>query len=380
MPNKKSSFTETREENEPPGVRSFIRRKTLFIDKSPYLEDVQLQPFYPYYFKKILSQDLRNYYSKNGHLVLLKSIQLEVVSDPDCCYQLWDEFSPQKTLFDTWEFRLAFLKGYKRRLHFILLKNEKENLALLPLWYEPKEKGFESFGYAWFGSTWQEENSFFVKDPLFVPLLLAACPRPVELNAITLETAFWAKDYVDFKIDDPKYILDLTTINSVDDFLASFTKKKRYNLKRDRKIIEAQKPKIIFNNFPDFKNLVKICNKRFQEKGEDTDWEDPRRIETFRQVIKLGQKGKSYKIRMIAVKIGKKIAGIDLIALYKGCYSPLKCGYDVSDFPGIGNYVNLLEIQDALNLGMRKMDFLEINYGWKDKWFEEIPLFKYQKK
>ena len=42
--------------------------------------------------------------------------------------------------------------------------------------------------------------------------------------------------------------------------------------------------------------------------------------------------------------------------------------------------MNLFEIEDAVNLGMEKMDFLEIGYGWKEKWFEAIPLLKYEKR
>lgn len=344
-------------------------------NREPFLiAENDLLPFYPYYFKKTLSQNLQKFYSQNGHLLLLKNLQVEVITQIDHCYKLWQEFSPYQTLFDTWEFRYAFWKGYKHSLHFLLFRSDSENLALLPLWYEEDKKK-----YFWFGSWWQEENSFFVKDPIFVPLLLGLCPSPVHLNAISMETVLWAKEYIEFKPDDPKYILDLTKISSVDDFLVRLKKKRRYNLGRDKRIIEAQNPQIIFDNFSEFDTLVNLSIKRFEEKGEDTDWEDPCRVETFRQVIKLGKTSKNYKLRMITVRIGNKIAGVDLIALFNGCYSPLKCGYDVKNFPGIGNFVNLFEIQDAINLNMKKMDFLEIGYGWKDKWFEEVPLFKYDK-
>lgn len=354
--------------------RSQTLNESLVEERPFFVPENELLPFYPYYFEKKLSQKLQKYYSENGHLIFLKNLQIKVVTQIDLCYQLWQEFSPNITLFDTWEFRFAFWKGYKCLPYFVLLKNGAENLALLPLWYEEDKKK-----YFWFGSWWQEENSFFVKDPTFVPLLLAVCPSPTHLNAISLQTVLWAKDFVKFEPDDPKYILDFTKINSVDDFLATLKKKKRYNLRRDKRIIEAQNPKIIFNNFSDFKTLIDLSKKRFQEKGEDTDWEDPCRIETFRQVINLGRTEKGYRIRMLTVKIKEIVAGVDLIALHNGCYYPLKCGYDVKNFSGIGNFVNLLEIQDALSLSMKKIDFLEIGYGWKDKWFEEVPLFKHDK-
>lgn len=365
-PSQKNS--QDQKEEPPPQSKSLINSRPFLMAEN------SLANFYPDYFQNGLTPLLQNYYQQNGHRLFIESLKVEFVNQIDQCRQLWEEFSPLQTLFDTWEFRFAFWLGYRCPLTFILLKTEKEHLGLLPLWYEK-----ENQKYFWFGSTWQEENKFFVKEPILAPLLLAASPIPVHLNAIDLDTVAWAKEYLDFQLDDPKFILDLIKINSLDDFLANLKKKKRYNLKRDKRIIESQNPQIIYDHFSDLDTLVALSKKRFYEKGEDTDWDDLRRVETFRQVINLGKEKKSYSLRMITVKIGQKIAGVDLIALYNDCYSSLKCGYDVKNFPGIGNFVNLLEIEDALQLGMKKMDFLEIGYGWKEKWFQAVPLFKYEK-
>ncbi|MGB6838660.1 MAG: GNAT family N-acetyltransferase [Microgenomates group bacterium] len=370
MKPKNNSLPEVEEgKKSPPQIVNFAKTGSFFMAQNePSL-------FYPYYFQKLLSKKQQHYYNSNGHSLLLKNLQVEVVSPIYDCKKLWEEFSPNLTLFDTWDFRLAFLEGYNRTPYFLTLKNSLENIALLPLWYEEDNKQ-----YTWFGSTWQEENKFFVKDELMIPILLAICPSPVILNAISTELSSWAKEVIKLTPDDPKYILSLDNIGSIDDYLSTLKKKKRYNLKRDRRIIESQNPKVIFNRFDDFDTLIDLNITRFEEKGEDTDWEDPRRIETFRRVIDLGNTGESYQTRMLTVVIDNKVAAVDLIATFNGCYYPLKCGYDIKNFPGIGNYVNLLEIEDAISLGMKKMDFLEIGYGWKDKWFEEIPLLQYEKK
>jgi len=68
-----------------------------------------------------------------------------------------------------------------------------------------------------------------------------------------------------------------------------------------------------------------------------------------------------------------------LIALFNECYYTLICGYDVWNFSGIGNFLNLFEIDDAIRLGMKKIDFLQENYEWKNRLFDEIPLFMYRK-
>lgn len=332
------------------------------------------QSFYQYWMNEAPESPLKNYYSKNEHLSLLKSLYVQIVSDIDEAHRIWEEFSPHENLFDTWEFRYAFFEGYNPQIHFIVLKKESENVAVLPLWYE-KDKN----RYVWFGSYWQEENIFFSKDPLLVPLLLSICPTPLHLNAIKEGALKQTDESVKLELDDPKYVLDLTTFTKIDQFLLTLKKKRRYNLRRDYKHIEAQNPEIIIDDYGYFDTMVTLSKKRFEQKGEETDWEDPRRIETFKNVVESGQKGTSFTTRMITVKINGIVAAVDLIAIYKGCYYPLKCAYNIAEFPGIGNFVNLYEIKDALALGMKKMDFLEIDYGWKKKWFQEVPLYKYER-
>ena len=319
-----------------------------------------------------------------GSFFVAKNI--EIVSDINQCFKLWQEFSPQKSIFDTWEFRLAFYKGYQYKPHFLLLKNKvdehpfisthrcarvNEDLALLPLWYDIDKKR-----YTWFGSDWQEEVRFFAKDPNYMPILLSAAPSPLSLNAIAKDSVEPIKN-LKFENDAPKYILNLEGFRNHEDYLMTLKKNRRHDLRKDRRKIERQNPEIIINNFADFDHLVELSKKRFREKGEETDWENPRRVKTFREVIKLG--GKSYQIRMITIKINGKVAGVDLICLYGKTYFTLKCGYDVQNFSGIGNFMNLLEIDDALKLGMKKIDFLQNNYGWKSQYFQPLPLFKYEK-
>lgn len=325
------------------------------------------------YFENTLSPSLRKLYSKNGLSLPFKTLQVEIISGIPRCLELWREFSPQKTIFDSWEFRFAFYKSYQFKPYFILLKTQVENLALLPLWHDTERKK-----YFWFGSNWQEEVSLFSKDANYLPLLLSLAPCPCSLNAISKDAIGPLKDKIKFNRDQSKYILNLTNFKNHEDYLMTLKKNTRRNLRKDRNKITRLNPQLIFNNFSDFDTLVGLSKKRFEEKGQHTDWEDPRRIETFRQVIKLA--GKSYVVRMLSVKIGKKTAGVDLIAIFNDTYYALKCGYNVREFPGIGNFINLLEIDDAIRLGLNKIDFLQNNYKWKSKYFEAIPLFKYEKK
>ena len=309
---------------------------------------------------------------EKGMPSFLLAENIEIISDIKKCFELWKEFSPQKTLFDTWEFRFAFYRSYRYKPYFLLLKRGAENLALLPLWYDESRKK-----YTWFGSDWQEEIRFFAKDLNYIPILISLAPTPLYLNAIAGDSITPLGNKIKFESDNPKYVLDLEKLRNHEDYLMTLKKNKRRNLRKDRNRILKQNPEIIINNFSDFNALIKISKKRFQEKGEEADWKDPRRIKTFEEVIKLA--GKSYQTRMVTVRIDGKIAGVDLICLYNNTYFTVKCGYDVTNFPGIGNFINLFEIDDAIKLGMKKIDFLQNSYGWKNQYFKATPLFKYER-
>jgi hypothetical protein len=313
-----------------------------------------------------------------GPLFVLRH-KIVVISDIKECEKLWREFSPNLTLFDTWEFRNAFYEAYKYKPYFLVLKKNGENLALLPLWYEDNnfyDKNLKR--YTWFGSDWQEEVRFFAKDINYIPLLISAAPTPLYLNAISKDSAEKLKDKIEFKEDEPKYVLNLKGFKNHEDYLMTLKKNTRRNLRKDRNRILKQNPEIVINNFSDLDILIELAKKRFKERGEKADWDDPRRVETFKNVIKFS--GRSYKVRMIKVKINGKDAGVDLICIFNKTYFAVKCGYNVSEFSGIGNFINLYEIDDAIKLGMEKIDFLQNNYQWKNKYFPPVPLYKFEKK
>lgn len=297
---------------------------------------------------------------------------IETIADIEKCQLLFEEFSQKKNLFDTWEFRYSFYKAYKFKPHFLLLRKGNENLALLPLWYDEDKKM-----YTWFGSDWQEEVSFFAKDLNLMPILLSAAPTPLFLNAISKESLGSLEEKIVFAEDSSKFILNLNGFKNHEDFLMTMKKSRRHDLRKDRRRIESQNPEIIINNFSDIDQLIALSKKRLNERGKKADWEDPRRIETFKEVIRQG--GKSYQVRMITIKINGVAAGVDLVCLYNDTYFAVKCGYDVKNFSGIGNFMNIFEIDDAIRLGMKKIDLLQNNYEWKDRWFQSVPLVKYEK-
>jgi len=302
--------------------------------------------------------------------VKLPKFKVRIESDINECQLIWNSFSPKVSIFDLWDFRYPFWLGYKHKPHFICLESDKIE-AVLPLWFDKQNQS-----YSWFGSYWHEDNSFFVKDERLTPLLLKLIPQHTTLNAIS-STTIKNIPPSQFSIDDPKYTLNIEHWESINSLLLQLTKKHRYNLKRDYKLISDLSPEIKINDFQDFKQLRQLNMHRFTALGDtDLAWADPRRIKTFEKIIEIGQSNQTFNSRMLTVTINGIIAGVDLIVMYNDCYYPMVCGYNVEAFSGIGNYFTWIEIEDALSLGMKKIDVLEGSYGWKNRFFQPQSLFK----
>jgi len=176
--------------------------------------------------------------------------------------------------------------------------------------------------------------------------------------------------------DDPKYLLSLEEYPTMESFMQKFNGKKRYNLRRDQRIILSHNPQTVINRYKDLEALFKLSIKRFAKIDEDgSAFLVRERKETFRQIVK---QANEYEIRTVTTEINGKTVGVDLVALYKGVYYALNGAYDIKHYPGLGNYTNFVLIQDAIDLGMKAVDFLEVSYGWKEDWFKPIPLFQFK--
>ena len=80
--------------------------------------------YYPYYYRRVLSRDLQAFYRSNNFFRLIKQLHIQVIDNINDCYQLWEEFSPYESLFDTWEFRYVFWEKYQYKPHFIFFKTD----------------------------------------------------------------------------------------------------------------------------------------------------------------------------------------------------------------------------------------------------------------
>lgn len=338
-------------------------------DQNDITSEDNQPPGLDYLYSSFFDSQIIEPLQKGSNLLQIKerNINVRIETDLETCHQLFEEFSPKKTLFELWDFRYAFYLGQKNQPVFLIFERDNSPIGLLPLWYEKDKDELR-----WFGSWWQEGNTFWFKDHSLIPIVCSLFPSKILLNALHVAPRMAQK--LGFMEDDPKYLLDLTEYHSIESFLTRFNGKKRYNLRRDQKLILAKNPKTYFNRVKDLDQLFRLSIKRFQDKDESAFTSKERR-ETFRKIIKLA---KEYEIRLISTEIGNEIVGVDLVALYKGIYYALNGAYNIKKHPGLGNYTNFLLIQDAIDLGAKAVDFLEVSYGWKEDWFKPIPLFQFK--
>jgi len=296
-----------------------------------------------------------------------KGVTIHVENDIEKCHQLFCMISPKEHLFELWGFRNAFFVSYKYMPVFIVMEKENRIIGLLPLWYEDDKEELR-----WFGSWWQEANRFWIDDESIISEVLRCIQHKTLLNALWIEDEKAQK--LNLEKDDPKYLLDLKKYPTLDAFLQKFNPKKRYNLKRDMRIIRAKNPKTIYNRYKDLEIMFDLSVKRF-EKRDGSPFVMEERRETFRQIC---EQAGEYSTKMISTEIDGKIVGVDLIAVYNNTYYALQGAYDLEKHPGLGNYSNLLIIEDAIRNSMQKVDFLEVSYDWKAAWFDPIPLYQYK--
>lgn len=313
-----------------------------------------------------------NEHYTNGLSRYVEKIRFEVITEISECKRIWEMFSSNESLFDLWEFRMFFHKAHRQTPYFLALKKNDRVLASLPLCYQESE-GY----YTWFGTDWQEDCHFFSLDPNYIPILLYFAPKPLSLSGISKEDKISLPEFVEIGVDEPNFYLDLTDKRSLDDYFLTLNKKKRYNLRRDLKHINALNPKLVFDGKKSFDGMVEITSRRFHNKGEKTDFDkDPSMIESFRRMVHNSKK--TFSTSTLAVNIKNQFAGVDILAFYKDVYYSLRGGNDTENFPGIGNFLNLVEINEAILKGMREINFLQYDYGWKSSWFQKRARFKYE--
>lgn len=281
-----------------------------------------------------------------------------------CCHRFWERFSPSASLFDFWEYRLPFYKGYGYQPYFIIGRQSGRDCGLLPLWYEKKRKF-----YTFFGGTFPEPNTFFIPKKSQINLFLDQCPKPTKLYYINQSEA----NFYPFAKSDPHFFLEMKEYH--DDlayYFSSFGKKHRKNLLYDLRQLEKLGYSFQKNHLDDFEIMVELNKKRFKK---DSDFEEKEMIVSMKTLMQTAHRQR--KLNLISVKIGRRPEAVGMAVINQGCYWVLSSGRN-PEIENIGKLLIVGHIKSALALGISKIEFLSTESGWKKLWhLQEEALFEF---
>lgn len=291
-------------------------------------------------------------------------MDFQIETNLDNCQKLWKEFSPQSHLFDLWEYRLCFYKGYSYQPYFIVGLDLGKPAGILPLWFEKKG----SF-YTFFGGTFPEPNNFFIEDKSKISNFVEQCPRYTALYYIEeSETTYYP-----FREGEPKFYLEMRKYNNdINQFISSFSKKHRKNLRYELRQFEKRGYSTRYNHLEDFEKMIALNQKRFKK---SSDFNEQEMVVSMKELMYLAYH--QNKLNMISLIINGQVEAVELAVIHNNCYYVL-CGGRNLEIENIGKLMIVEHIKRALSRNISKLDFLSSESGWKKLWhLETEKLFEF---
>jgi hypothetical protein len=294
----------------------------------------------------------------------MEQINYQIITDPDQTHQLWEQFSSNELLFDTWEFRNCFYKLDNFPLYFIVGYDQGAPIGLLGL-----QRNTEHNYLEFFGGSWMEDNKVLVKPgyEAAIPDFYAQIKEPAHLIAINSPDAYTQS----LPLDDYKFQLDLTNYKTYWDFIEDkFNKKGQDTFRRKIKKIETNKIEVIENNNPDIEKLIEFNIKTF---GDDSSFNNEKRKIVYRDFLNL-----SFEKYLMTIKVNGVVQSVSLNLKHNGIMYYLNAGSNNEEIPNLGSYTLLTDIQKSIDTGCRIFDALMISYNWKERWhFNMVPYHKF---
>ncbi|MDP3765346.1 MAG: GNAT family N-acetyltransferase [Nanoarchaeota archaeon] len=292
-------------------------------------------------------------------------MEFRICQDIDEGCTLWNKFSPNKRLFDIWDYRLCFYDSSDNEPYFIVGYENGEAIALVPLCFIKSKNQ-----YTYFGGWFPERNSFFLKDKTKLAQLLERCPENTFIEGIDHVEG----KYYDFLEDEYTYYLDLSKYgNDFERYFSSFDKKKQKNFNRDLR--NMPKYQIYHNRLQDFDRLVELNVKQYEE---DSKFNNKTIKKGIYKMINLANKGNI--LEMMSLEINGKTEAVDIGIVHEEWYYAIIGGANNQKIPNLGKLMTILDIKNAIARRARFVDFFATSGYWKNTWhFDKEMLLKFVK-
>ncbi|MEK7605667.1 MAG: GNAT family N-acetyltransferase [Patescibacteria group bacterium] len=290
----------------------------------------------------------------------MNNITFKTITDLATAEEIWRELSPSARLTDDWAYRYTYYKFFNYPLFFFTAFEDEKAVGVLPLQWNSDSNVLQ-----FFGGSHMEDNQMYVKPGY--ESLKAALIKQIDRPAL-LE---WMTDDIpgipNVQIQEYKYEFPLSKITSIDDYLERYwNAKPRQNLRAQLRKLHEQNIKVEYNVFSDFDLMVELNKMRF---GEESGFLRPHRLEFFKEIMTL------FPMQIISISLNGKKVSIGMSIFYKGTYVGLNSGTD-SSINGLGKFLILQKMTQALSLGATLYDARSENLGWKEAFhFDKRPLY-----
>jgi len=296
-------------------------------------------------------------------------IEIRVVTDLKQAASLWQEISPRRVVFDDWNFRYGFFKLEPYPLCFRaayeVSGDQKELVGLMPLVDYPE------YGHGFIAEEPCEENRVFVKpgyDFVIKELYESLNKKEkTQFYDISGEDAYTKS----LTLEDYKYVLPLAGFDSFSDFMSTrLSPKRRHSLEKELQAVTDLKPVVVANDFADLDKLFELNVGSFVGESYLIKEEERR---PWRDLIK-----EPFNWQLTSLRINSKTVAVSLAVLYNGYWHYLITGVDFKTYPGLGKYLNMINIEKAIAAGANYFDAGLGDCGWKNLWhFDQIPQYEY---
>jgi len=299
-----------------------------------------------------------------------KNLEIQVVSTIEEAEKLWKMFTPEKTLYDNWEFRAVFQKYHQREIRFYTGYIDGELIGVLPLQFHNDKNVLE-----FFGGDYMEDNRLFLKPQFEIYRIdffehIKTLGEKVILECITGDDAFTNS----LPVQDYKYILPVEKYQNHEEYVADvFSSETKKTLLKKMRRVDRLGVEIIQNRFEDIEKLFELNIAMF---GEHSSFSDrPFHKEIFRELITLSPELKPYLLSFV---VGGTVIGMSISIEYNGGYAYILLGADPNGVKDMATYINLRNIELATTIKAKFVDCFVGAYGWKDRWhFTPIAQYKF---
>jgi len=299
----------------------------------------------------------------------------KIISDNiSLCEKLWNQFTPNTSIWDLWKTILSFYNPELFQPYFIFLEDGGRQ-GLLPLWLS-KESG----RYFFFGGDLPENRTFWFPAEMFSAFFRAMPKRTVlyDINECSVKDVlrFYPQYKNHFIHDENRYYLDLKGLNhDLDKYFAKFSSKHRKNLFYDMRKLIGGGVTLRWNTSAEpLENMIGLNKERFAEHSDFLDNGVLRQFQSFVEYLE-----RTGCLITLTAEMNGKIVGVELAAISKNTYYVLNGGFN-PQYENIGKLLIFEQIKKANAEQYSEIDFLVGDTGWKELWnMDKEPVFTLDK-